>query len=378
MPSFLKCGLAASLALGLSTPARAADVRRETFGQTKSGAPVARTVLRNDLGMTVAAIDFGATLTTITAPDRAGQFRNMVLSLPTVAAYEKSQRRWASVIGRYAGRITEARITIDGKTYPLEASGRGNMTLHGGFESYDKRLWSSRTLSDRKSIAVLFAYRSQDGDQGFPGTLDMSVTYRLMRKSNALRIEYVARTSAPTVVNLTNHGFLNLAGAGSGTIVDHQVWMDVDRYAEVDARKAPSGRLMPVDGSVLDFRQPRRLGDAMRLDDPLLASSQGFDHSLVLRAKRPGLRLAARIEDPGSGRRVSILTTESSVQFNSGNGFDGTEVGPDGVAYAKYAGFAFETQHLPDSPNQPDFPSTALRPGQTFRSVTVLRFSLDR
>jgi aldose 1-epimerase len=377
MRSFLKSGFAALMILGVSAPAHAADVRREVFGQTKAGAPVARTVLRNDLGMTVAAIDFGATLTTITAPDRTGQFRNVVLSLPTVAAYEKSQRRWASVIGRYAGRITDAQIKVDGVTYPLEA-GRNNMTLHGGLESYDKRLWTSRSLSDRKSVAVRLDYRSKDGDQGFPGTLDMSVTYRLLRKSNELRIEYVARTSAPTVVNLTNHGFLNLAGAGSGTIADHRVWMDADRYAEVDARKAPSGKLPPVDGTVLDFRQPRRLGEAMRLDDPLLASSQGFDHSLVLRAKPPGLRLAAWMQDPASGRRVSILTTEPSVQFNSGNGFDGTEVGPDGVAYPKYAGFAFETQHLPDSPNQPEFPPTTLRPGQTFRSMTVLRFSLDR
>jgi aldose 1-epimerase len=324
--------------------------------------------------MTVAAIDYGATLTTVTAPDKAGKFDNVILNLPSVAAYEATTRRWASVIGRYAGRITDARITVDGKAYALEA-GNNHMTLHGGPHGYDKRVWTSHAVSDAKSVGVAFELHSPDGDQGFPGALDITVTYRLMRKANELRIDYAAKTSAPTVLNLTNHGFLNLAGAESGDVRGQTIWLDADRYAEVDARKAPSGKLLPVEGTVLDFRKPRREGEAMRLDDPLLSPSQGFDHSLAFRAAKPVVREVARMEDPASGRRVSLLTDQPSVQINSGNGFDGTEKGPGGATYPKYAGFAFEMQHLPDSPNQPGFPSTALRPGQTFHATTIWRFS---
>ncbi|HCT04565.1 MAG TPA: galactose-1-epimerase [Pseudomonas sp.] len=297
------------------------------------------------------------------------------MNRPDVASYETNQRRYGAVIGRYAGRITDARFTLDGTTYGLEP-GRNNMTLHGGSQGYDKRAWSSQAISDRQSVGVRYHLLSPVGDQGFPGALRLMVTYRLMRKSNELRIEYAARTSAPTVVNFTNHAFFNMAGAGSGTVLDHRVWIDAGRYAEVDARKAPTGALPPVAGSVLDFRTPRRLGDVLRPDDPLLAPSNGFDHSLVLRdavAATPAL--AGWIEDPASGRRMTVWTTEPSVQFNSGNGFDGSETGSEGVAYPLHAGLAFETQHLPDSPNQPTFPSTVLRPGTPFRSVTILRFS---
>lgn len=354
----------------------AAEVLRTPFGTTNAGDAIVKTVLRNDLGMGVSAIDFGATLTAIETPDREGKMANVVLSRPDLAAYETNQRRYGAVIGRYAGRITDARFTLDGVTYALEA-GRHNMTLHGGSRGYDKRAWQSQVISDRRSVGVRFFLFSPAGDQGFPGALRLTVTYRLMRKANELRIEYDARTSAPTVVNLTNHAFFNLAGAGTGTVVDHHVWIDADRYAEVDARKAPTGALPSVEGAVLDFRRPRRLGDVLRVDDPLLTPSNGFDHSLVLRhlgGKQPSL--AGWIEDIRSGRRMTVLTTEPSVQFNSGNGFDGGEFGSEGVAYPRYAGLAFETQHLPDSPNQPAFPSTVLRPGDHFRSVTVLRFSI--
>ena len=358
----------------LASSAHAADIKREPFGATKAGVPVEKTVLRNDLGMTVAAIDYGATLATVTAPDRGGRFENVILSLPSMAAYEATTRRWASVIGRYAGRITDARITVDGKPYALPV-GNNHMTLHGGPNGYDKRVWTSHPVSDAKSLGVAFELHSSDGDQGFPGALDITVTYRLMRKANELRIEYVARTSAPTVLNLTNHGFLNMAGAESGDVQGQTIWLDADRYAEVDARKAPSGKLLPVEGTVLDFRKARREGEAMRLDDPLLSPSQGFDHSLLFRAAKPGVRAVAWMEDPASGRRVTLLTDQPSIQINSGNGFDGTEKGPGGAVYPKYAGFAFETQHLPDSPNQAAFPSTLVRPGAPFRSTTVLRFS---
>ncbi|WP_184718058.1 aldose epimerase family protein [Caulobacter sp.] len=366
---------AAFYLLAFAGAAQAAEVRREPFGQTQAGVAIVRTVLRNDLGMSVAAIDFGATLTAIETPDRQGRFANIVMNRPDIAAYEANQRRYGAVVGRYAGRITDARFTLDGTTYALEA-GRNNMTLHGGSNGYDKRAWTSSLVSDRRSIGVRYRLLSPAGDQGFPGAVELTVTYRLMRKSNELRIEYEARTDAPTVINPTNHAFFNLAGAGQGMVLDHRVQIAAARYAEVDARKAPTGGLPSVDGTVLDFRTPRRVGDVLKLDDPLLASSNGFDHSLVLAdAAAPTPKPAGWIEDPVSGRRMTILTTEPSVQFNTGNGFDGSETGSEGVAYPRYAGLAFETQHLPDSPNQPSFPATVLRPGKPFQSVTVLRFT---
>lgn len=368
--------LLAGLVVLAGSAAHAAVAERAPFGATRTGVPVVRTTLRNDLGMTVAAIDYGATLTTISVPDRAGRFENVVLSLHSVAAYETSARRWASVIGRYAGRIADARITVDGKLYALPV-GNNRMTLHGGPNGYDKRVWTSRLVRDARSVGVAFDLHSPDGDQGFPGALDVTVTYRLMRKANELRIEYVARTSAPTVLNLTNHAFFNLAGAERGDVLGQTLRLDADRYAEVDSRKAPSGRLLSVEGTVLDFRVRRRVGEAMRLDDPLLAPSQGFDHSLVFGPARSGLHEIGWMEDPVSGRRMTLLTDQPSIQINSGPGFDGSEKGPGGVAFSKYAGFALETQHLPDSPNQASFPSTRLRPGQGFRSTTILRFSRD-
>ncbi|PZR30491.1 aldose epimerase family protein, partial [Caulobacter segnis] len=300
-------GLTFIIALAWAGASHAAHIQRLSFGNTRAGVPVVRTVLRNDLGMSVAAIDFGATLTAIEIPDRSGRLANVVLSRPDIAAYETNQRRYGAVVGRYAGRIADARFTLDGVVYRLEA-GRNNMTLHGGSQGYDKRLWSSTTLSDRRSVGMRYTLYSPAGDQGFPGGLTLTVTYRLMRRSNTLQLEYEARADAPTVINITNHAFFNLAGAGAATIADHRVWIPAERYAEVDARKAPTGALLPVGGTVLDFRTPRRVGDVLRLDDPLLASSGGFDHSLVLanNAKRSA-RLAGWIEDPASGRRMTVL-----------------------------------------------------------------------
>ena len=357
--------------------AHAAEVSTASFGAAQDGRPIFKTTLRNDRGMVVSAIDYGATLTAIETPDRKGVVRNVLLSQPTVAGYEATQRRYAATIGRYAGRIGGARFVLDGKAFDL-GPGKKGATLHGGSHGYDKRVWSSQPVSDRRSVGVRFTLVSPDGDQGFPGRLETSVTYRLMRRSNELRIEYAARTDAPTVINLTNHGFFNLAGAGHGDALGQRVWIDADRYAEVDQGKIPTGRLLSVGGTVLDFRKPAMIGANLKIADPLLASSQGFDHSLVFRTPGGPLRRVAWMEDPASGRRLEINTTEPSAQFNSGNGFDGGEVGSEGVAYRQHDGFAFETQHLPDSPNRQGFASTTLRPGAVFRSTTMLRFMTAR
>lgn len=365
-------------ALALSACATVAEapggVRVEAFGHTGKGQQVERYSFANAAGMRVSAITYGATLTAIEVPDRSGRFANVVLSLPGIAAYERTQRRWASVIGRYAGRIADARFTLEGVTYGLEP-GRNGVTLHSGSDGYDRRIWAATPFRDARSSGVVFRLDSRDGDQGFPGHLQLEVTYRLPHRRNELHVEYRAHSNAATVINPTNHGFFNLAGAEAGSVGGHRVTIAADRYAETDERKIPTGNLLAVTGSALDLQQPTRLAPWLDARDPLLAPSNGFDHSLVLTAQAGGMRLAATVDEPVSGRRLEILTTEPSVQFNSGNGFDGTEIGTEGVAYSRHAGFAIETQHLPDSPNQPGFPSTMLGPGQEFRSLTVYRFS---
>ena len=338
---------------------------------------IERIVMTNDRGMRVAMISYGATLTAIDVPDRRGTRRNVVLSLPDMAAYQATDRRWAGIVGRYAGRIDHASFMLDGKTHRLEA-GRNGVTLHGGLFGYDKRRWRYRTDADRQSLSTIFTLISPDGDQGFPGRLTIEVRYRLMRATDEVRIEYHATTTAPTVVNLTNHMFFNLAGAGSGDIRAHRLTLLAARYAQTDARKIPTGRLLPVTATVLDFLRPHAIGEDVTSNDPLLAPSKGFDHSYVS-ADRPSIapRPIAVVSDPESGRVLTIETTEPGLQFNSGNGFNGGEIGSEGVAYPIYAGLALETQHLPDSPNQPGFPSTVVSPNAPFRSVTVYRFSTD-
>jgi aldose 1-epimerase len=348
-----------------------------TFGETARGQSVSKITMINNTNMEVALITYGATITAIKVPDRTGAFHNVVLSLPDVLSYERSQRRWGSIIGRYAGRISDAQFSLDGKVVRLEP-GRNNVTLHGGSNGYDKRVWAFRTQEDRRSFSTIFTLQSPDGDQGFPGALTLEVTYRLMRATNELRIEYRATTSAPTVVNFTNHAFINLAGAGRGTIANHELTLKTGLYAPTDARKIPTGALLATSGTVLDFNMPRRIGDFLESSDPLLVPSKGFDHSYAFaRGKSLFPRTIARLRDPQSGRSLTILTTEPGLQFNSGNGFEAKEVGSEGVAYPIYAGLALETQHLPDSPNQSQFPSTRLDPGQVFRSLTIYRFGTD-
>jgi aldose 1-epimerase len=355
----------------------AASTRVEPFGNTAQGQPVSRITMVNDRAMRVALISYGATLSAIEVPDRDGNVRNIVLSLPDVASHERTERRWGGIIGRYAGRIGDARFGLDGKVFKLEP-GRNGVTLHGGSNGYDKRGWKFRTHADATSIATVLSLRSPVGDQGFPGALKLDVTYRLMRKSNILKIEYRATVSAPTVINLTNHAFFNLGGAGDGTIHDHELTLWTDHYAETDARKIPTGQLLPVEGTPLDFRQPTKIGKALTSDHPLLTPSMGYDHSYVFGDQRTrSAHPIALVRDAKSGRTMKIITTEPGLQFNSGNGFTAKEIGSEGVAYPMYAGFALETQHLPDSPNQALFPSTRLDPGKKFSSVTTYQFATE-
>lgn len=364
--------------LGLwSWAAAAAPVAPQArdWGRTASGAAVQQVTLRNARGMRVAYVDYGATLTAIVVPDRRGRRRNVVLSLPTLAALEANHHRYGAEIGRYAGRIGGARFTLDGREIALQANAKG-VYLHADPEGYDKRVWQRRDFSQASSLGSVFEMDSPDGDQHFPGRLHLRVTYRLLRQRNEFRIEYAATTDAPTVLNPTNHVFLNLAGAGAHGLAGHRLRIAADRYAVTDARRIPTGELAPVRGTVLDFTHAASVDARLATGDALLGQPAGFDHSLVFMRWDARLRPVLHARDAASGRVLDILTTEPSAQFNSGNGFDGDEMGSEGVAYQRHDGFAFETQHLPDSPNQAAFPSTQLDPGRVFRSTTVYRFSV--
>jgi aldose 1-epimerase len=361
------------LLLGVLACAQAnAGISVAPFGQTRAGVPVEKVTLENDKGMGFSSIDFGATIMAITLPGSKGQRSNIVLGLPDVAAYENSPRRFGGVIGRYAGRINNARFTLNGKVIELVPNARG-IAIHGDPDSYDKRVWQRREFADADSLGVTYRLTSPDGDQRMPGRLEVELTYRLLRKHNELRMEYRATTDAPTVINLTNHAYFNLAGATSGRLDTHRFQFMADRYAEHDAKKVPLGPLLPVAGTALDFRQPANLMPRLQASS-LLGDPPGFDHALVFADRVRPLTLVARIHETTSRRTMEIRTTEPSVLFNSGNGFDGKIMGADGLAYQRHAGFAFETQHLPDSPNQPHFPSTVLVPGQVYQSVTTFTF----
>ena len=346
----------------------------QPYGTIAGGAAVEQVTLTNDRGMTVGLIDYGATLVSATVADRAGRRRNVVLDLPDLAAYQRSTRKWGAIIGRYAGRIGGARYTLDGKTVPLQPNLRG-LTIHGGPPGYEQRLWQRRDFADSASIGVVYTLVSPDGDQAFPGKLTLHVTYRLLRDSDEFRIEYEAVTDAPTVVNFTNHAYFNLAGAGSHGIDTHRFRIAADRYAVTDANRVPTGELASVAGTLLDFRQPASAAERLKTPSALLGDPPGFDHSVVFAKPAGRLAVVAVVDETASGRRMEIATTEPSAQFYTANAFDGKEVGSSGTAYQRHDGFAFETQHLPDSPNQPAFPTTVLRPGKVFRSVTSFSFS---
>jgi aldose 1-epimerase len=345
----------------------------QPFGTTAAGIPVERVTVTNDRGMTLSYIDFGATLTGVTVPDRRGQRANVMLDLPDLPAYERSARKHGAIIGRYAGRIGKSSYTLDGKTVQLIPNGRG-LTIHGGPDGYDKRVWKRRDFADKASLGSVYTLVSPDGDQRFPGTLTIDVTYRLQRASDVFSIEYTARTDAPTVLNLTNHGYFNLAGAGSGGLDTHRFCVAASRYAVTDANRLPTGELATVAGTPLDLRRPTAIGPHLAQASTLLGDPPGYDHSFVFDKPVDSTARVAIVEETTSGRRMDIVTSEPSAQLYTANHFDGREQGTRGKPYERYHGFAFETQHLPDSPNQPAFPSTALYPGKVFHSVTAFRF----
>jgi len=349
-----------------SPPHDAARAEVADFGHTPDGSTARLYTLRGPTGITAKISDYGATLVELWVPGPGGKATDVVLGYPKVEDYAAAGFYLGATLGRVANRIANGTFTLDGHTYTL-VKNRPPNALHGGLRGFDKRMWTAHPDS---ASGMTFTYTSVNGEEGYPGTLNVSVRYTLTN-DNELRLDYTATTNEPTPVNFTNHSFFNLAGAG--TVLDHVLMIDAHRYTPMNDASVPTGEILPVAGTPLDFTSPHRIGDRVGEGKAMPA---GYDHNFVIdRPAGPGLALAARLEDPHSGRALEIWTTEPGMQFFTGNRFDGSFPGVGGRIYQRHAGVALEPQHFPDAVNHPDWPSVVLRPGQTFRSTTEYRFS---
>jgi aldose 1-epimerase len=333
--------------------------------------------MRNAAGFEVRFLDLGGIVTAIMAPDRQGRFANVTLDQGDIATYEANPGYFGALIGRYANRIGGAAFTLGGKTYRLADNNDGNC-LHGGLVGFDKAIWNVTAAQSGLTLSAVLTHVSPDGDEGFPGTLTVEVVYSL-NDENAFRIDYQATTTAETVLNLTNHAYFNLAGNDRGSVLDHIVQINAESFTPVGANGIPTGEIAPVEGTPLDLRHPKPIAAGIRIAHPQILMQRGYDHNWVLDKASPhSMTLAARAYEPVSGRAMEVETTEPGVQFYTANYLGGGSAGTAGVAYRQSDAFCFETQHFPDSPNQPHFPTTVLQPGHIFRSSTVYRFKTDR
>jgi aldose 1-epimerase len=367
--------LAWAAAMMASGPAQATTVARSVFGTSADGRVVELITLHNANGMTVRVSTRGGSLTEVSAPDRKGRIANLVLGHPDFAAWENGDN---AIEGRYANRIGGGGFTLDGVFYKLAgARPNTNVVLHGGPDNFAHRLWKAETFVQGGRAGATLSYVSADGENGFPGELSVTVSYSL-GEDNVLRLDYRASTTRPTVVNLTNHAAFNLGGYDSGPVYDQRLQVFASHWTPTDAAQVPTGEIASVDGTPFDFRKPTRIGDRIYSTHPQMVLARGLDHNLVLDkpAGQGGPALAARLYDPKSGRRMEVRTTEPGVQLYVTNG-DGSRLGANGRTLRQGDGICFETEHFPDSPNKPAFPSTVLRPGETFHSVTEFAFSTD-
>ena len=374
----LKVKAPASLALlfamamgGCSSPKETAATAQKatgiSWGKTPDGDPVELYTLTNAKGSEARILNYGGIVVSLKVPDRSGSMGDVVAGFDNLEGYLKPAPYFGAIIGRYANRIARARFSLNGVEYAL-AKNDGENHLHGGIRGFDKRIWTAKQLSPQ---SLQLSYVSKDGEEGYPGELSVTVTYTLT-DANELKIEYAATTDKDTVVNLTNHSYFNLAGEGD--ILGHEVVIHAGRFTPVDKGLIPTGELKSVAGTPFDFQTPKAIGERIEQPDEQLIVGHGYDHNWVLNRSGSGLELAAKVTDPKSGRVMEVLTTEPGLQFYTGNFLDGTLQGK-GRVYARRSAFCMETQHFPDSPNRPNFPSTVLKPGGKYQTATVYRFS---
>lgn len=343
------------------------------FVTTVEGKPVALYTLKNQNGMIVQVTNFGAKIVSLFASDRDGKWTDVVNGYPTIEGYLKSgEPYFGATIGRYGNRIGNAVFALDSMVYHLDVND-GKNHLHGGKKGFYARVWDAEQLSPQE---VKMTYLSKDGEEGYPGNLSVTVTYSLT-DDNAVKIDYKAVTDKKTICNLTNHSFFNLGGEGSGTINDHEVYINASHITPVDETLIPTGELLDVTGTPLDFRTPTVIGERVEMNHPQLVYGKGYDHNWVLDKEGNELSLAARVKDPESGRVMEVYTTEPGIQFYGGNFLSGSETGKSGKPYGHRTSFCLETQHFPDSPNKPEFPSTVLNPGETYQHTCIYKFLTD-
>jgi aldose 1-epimerase len=364
-----KATLAFTLAIPMALSAQSqTQVSKQAFGKTPDGSAVDLYTLKNS-SIEAQIMTYGAAIVSLRVPDRTGKVADVVLGFDSLDGYLGKNPFFGAIVGRYANRIAHGRFTLAGKEYNLPKND-GENSLHGGTKGFDKAVWKAREIPD----GVEFTHVSPDGDQGYPGTLTAKVRYTLAAKG--LRIEYEATTDKPTVVNLSNHAYFNLAGEGNGDILPDEMQINASRYTPVDATLIPTGELAPVEGTPFDFRKPTAVGARINADNEQLHRAGGYDHNWVLDASKPGhLSEAAVVYEPKSGRVLRVMTDQPGIQFYSGNFLDGTITGKSGHVYGKRSALCLETQHIPDSPNHPKFPSTELKPGGRYHTVTVFEFS---
>ncbi|SEJ82193.1 aldose epimerase family protein [Pseudomonas sp. NFR16] len=367
--TLLAAALQANAAAGLTA-------EHGTFGKMPDGTTVEKYTLRNSLGMQATVITYGGTLQSLLVPDKHGKAEDVVLGFDDLDGYLKGTSFFGATIGRFGNRLADGKFTLDGKSFQVPQNDKTN-ALHGGTKGFDKQVWKAEQVKDKGWVGVKLTYVSADGEMGFPGTLKTEVTYSLNEK-NELRIQYHATTDKPTVLNLTNHSYFNLAGAGNGDILDQVAVVHAARYTPVNEKLIPTGELAPVAGTPMDFVKPVAFGKRIREDHPQLKFAEptegGYDFNWVLDTKGKVSNLAADVVDPKSGRRLQLFTSEPGVQLYTGNFLDGTVKGKGGKIYPHWGAFTLETQHYPDAPNQPAFPSTRLDPGKSYNQTTVFKF----
>jgi aldose 1-epimerase len=347
------------------------------YSATPDGQSINLITLRNQSGIEIKVVSYGGTILSLTTPDRTGAKDDIVLGFDEVPTYFDKSPYFGCLIGRYCNRIAKGKFTLDGHAYTL-ATNNGPNHLHGGTKGWDKVVWTPDPFQDARGVGVKLSYTSVDGDEGYPGTVKADVTYTLT-DNNDFVVEYHATTDKPTIINLTQHSYFNLAGAKANDILGHQLMINADRYTPVDATLIPTGEVAPVEGTPFDFRTPTTIGARINDANEQLTRGQGYDHNYVVkRDGGSGLVLAARVVEPQTGRTMEITTTEPGIQFYSGNFLDGTLTGKGGRVYGRRSGFCLETQHYPDSPNHPAFPTTTLRPGEDYRSRTVFKFGVAK